>query len=253
MFTKEIKLRFERSAVQYDVLTCPSCNSRSNLTIYWTSINANKSEELTSVGCKKCKTFFTEKEDCHAITFWNNYALIELLKKGKKIKHNKLYKYLYQKAKAEKEADFLQDKINQYLEENISTKCKFSIGDIIRDKRDTKYNWIVKELSSVYGVNTGAFWILKVQCINKNGKILEGETELWENDEKFLESGVEFYQPTRWTQLKSGNACLYQDLEYTISSINLSKREAKLKNGIKETKMNSLTKLKISVHDINET
>ena len=246
-------MRFERSAVKDDVVTCPSCNSRSNLTIGWVSINAKKSKELTRVGCKKCKTFFTEKKYWHAITFWNNYALIEFLKKGKKMKHNKLYNYLYQKAKAEKEADFLQDKIDQYLEENISTKCKFSIGDIIRDKRDTKYNWIVKKLYSVYGANTGAFWILKVQCINKNGKILEEESELWENDEKFFEAGVEFYQATRWTQLKSGHKCFYQDLSYTISSINLSKREAKLKNSIKEIKMNSLTKLKISVHDINET
>ncbi|MCD4722194.1 MAG: hypothetical protein K8S13_20380 [Desulfobacula sp.] len=242
----------ERSALGDDILTCPNCLSDSGLVIGWFPISESDSKKFTRVGCKKYKIYFSENEHWHAVIFWNNFAITEFAKKKKIHKHSELYKSLYLKAKLEKKVNELQQKIDQYLEEKISVNCKFSVGDIFKDKRDKSSNWMVKKVNSFYGCNTGPFWIIKAQYVNKNGKLTDGEKEFWERDQQYFIKGKIYWKPTRWSQIKPNKQCLYKGSVGNVNSVSYSKREAIIQDGSEFKKISTLMEIKVSVIEINE-
>ena len=163
----------ERSASGDDVKTCPSCNSRDGLVIRWFSDIDYRIHEITEVGCKKCHKFISEKEDRHAIAAWNLFVIEEAERTGKKEDHAELYRLLYAHSQAEKKTTSLRTKIDDYLEENFTPTCPLKKGDRFKFEGRVGEVWSVKKIYSVYGWNTGPFWIIDALNVLKNGRIGE--------------------------------------------------------------------------------
>jgi hypothetical protein len=218
----------ERSAKEDDVKTCPLCASRDALVIRWLPDINKRVHERTEVGCKKCGKFFSEKEDRHAIVAWNIFAIEEIERIGEKEKHSELYKLIYAHSQAEKQTASLRAKIDTYLENNITPSCPFRMGDRFKVKWRHKGVWSVRRVHSVYGWNTGPFWIIDALNVLKNGRLGEKSREFWERDKSKLVPLKPFWRPTKWKQLIPGDDCLYSSQSGQILNVDYSKRIAKI-------------------------
>lgn len=243
----------ERSAIDDDVKVCPNCLTKSELVIGWFLEDESTSNEYTRVGCKKCDTYFTEKESKHAVALWNNFARKEFENKGKALNHAEFYKLFYEKTVLEINVNKVQKDIDIYLESHISCKCKFEIGDIIADKRRMNSAWMVKKIYSVYGWNTGPFWIIEAGNISTNGKLTGSRCDFWERDKDYLFKESPYWQPTRWLQIKPNLECLHKNIIGKVISVDHSKRQALIEVGAEKIKIQSLNDIKISILNINKT
>jgi len=161
----------ERTAQEDDVKTCPLCGSREALVIRWFPDIDYPVHEITEVGCKKCDKFFSEKEAKHAIAAWNFFVVEEIDRIGKKESHIELYRLLYKLSQAEKQATSLQTKIDNYLEENISSTCDLKRGDRFEVKGWPGRIWSVEKVYSDYFWNTGPTWIIDAIKVLTNGRL----------------------------------------------------------------------------------
>jgi len=241
----------ERSTIGDNILPCPQCLSNSELVIGWFPDPNSNDTEYTRVGCKKCNKYFSEKKGKHAVALWNYFAVTEFEKLGKELKYSKLYKLLYAQTISELEALRIQKEIDTFLKHEISTRCDFNIGDTFTDKSKNNSDWIVREIHSVYGWNTGPFWIIKAESINVHGKFTDNIIEFWEKDKKFFLKRDRYFTPTRWLQIKPKISCMYKKLIGEIISINTKVKKATLKIDGQLFVVNSLKDIKIPIEHIN--
>jgi hypothetical protein len=228
----------QRNAVDDDVLPCPKCKRRAELIIVF-------SETFNKVGCHTCDDYSTDSESNFAITKWNYISIIEYKKNGKKHKQFELYELLYQKMIAEKEVGRLNQEVDKYLENNISTQCPLKLNDVFTDERDNSI-WIVLNIKSVYGFNTGPFWMIQAESVNRNGKIIRGiKVDFWQKEGRFYKKREPYFVPTRWNQLKKDTICLFDNKKYNITSINEQSKLLTINCGKTEKTLNSLKEIKI--------
>ena len=236
----------QRSAVNNDVLPCPKCKNRSKLITVL-------SEKENTVGCSNCNDYITDSEWNFAITKWNYTSIIEFKKNGKKHKKYELYDLLYQRMIVEKEKEKLNQEIDNYLKKNISTECPLQFNDVFTDERDNSI-WIVLNIKSVYGFNTGPFWIIQANSVNRNGKIIRDlKVDIWQNEEQFYKKREPYFVPTRWNQLKKDIICLFDNKKYKITSINAQNKLLTINCDKTEKTLNSLKEIKIPIECINKT
>lgn len=243
----------ERSAKEDDVKTCPLCGSREALAIRWLPDIDYRLNERTEVGCKKCNKFFSEKEDRHAIAAWNLFVIEESERIGKKEDHVELYRLLYAHSQAEKKTAFIRTKIDDYLEENITPSSPLSKGDRFKVKGRGGGVWSVQNIHSVYGWNTGPFWIIDALNVLKNCRIGEKHREFWERDKAKLVLLKPFWRPTRWCQVIRGDDCLYMSRTGRILDSDHSKRMAKIKLNNETVQVTSLSNIFVPIKRFEST
>jgi len=153
---------------------------------------------------------------------------------------------------AEKEVGRLNQEVDKYLENNISTQCPLKLNDVFTDERDNSI-WIVLNIKSVYGFNTGPFWIIQAESVNSNGKIIRGlKVDFWQNEGRFYKKREPYFVPTRWNQLKKDIICLFDNKKYNITSINKQNKLLTINRGKTEKTLNSLKEIKIPIECINK-
>ncbi len=243
----------ERTAQEYDVKTCPLCGSREALVIRWLPDIDHRVHEITAVGCKKCDKFFSEKEDRHAIAAWNHFVIQQVDRIGKKEDHVELYRLLYVHSQAEKQAASLRTRIDDYLEENITPTCPLKRRDRFKVKGGSGEVWSVKKVHSVYGWNTGPFWIIDALNVLKNGRIGDKHREFWGRDKAKLVPLKPFWRPTRWKQVIRGDDCLHSSQSGKILDVNHSKRIAKINLNSETVQVTSLSKISVPIQRFEST
>jgi len=243
----------ERSAKEDDVKTCPLCGSREALVIRWLpDINRNVHEK-TEVGCFKCKKFFSEKEDRHAIAAWNLFVVEEIDRIGKEETHVELYRLLYACSQAEKQVTSIQTKIDNYLEENISPTCDLKRGDRFKVKEWPGGIWSVDKVYSAYFWNTGPTWIINAINVLKNGRLGEEHHEFLERDRAKIEPIKPFWSPARWNQVIKGDNCLYLNQSGQILDVDHSKHIAKINLNGEDIQVKSLRELLVPIKRVEST
>lgn len=240
----------EQIAKEFDVRTCPLCGSRESLVIRWIPDVDSNVHEKTLVGCKKCNKYFSEKEDRHAVAAWNHFAIQQ---RDEILPHLELYQLLYEHSQAEKQAASLWAKINDYLEKNITPTCPLKGGDMFKIKGLPGQVWSVKGVHSVYGWNTGPFWIIDSVNLQKNGRLGDKHHKIWERDKAKLVPLKPFWRPTRWNQVIRGDDCFYLSQLGQILDVNHSKRIAKIKLNSKTIRVTTLDKISVPIHRFEAT
>lgn len=237
----------ERSAKEFDVKTCPLCGSRESLVMWIPGLDRGPHEK-TIVGCKKCDKYFSEKEDRQAIAAWNHFAIQQSDGILKNERHLELYQLIYEHSLAEKQTACLWAKINEYLERTITPTCPLKRGDIFKIKGIPGQVWSVKGVRSVYGWNTGPFWIIDSVNVQKNGRLGDKHHEICERDKAKLVPLKPFWRPTRWNQVIRGDNCLYSSHLGWILDVDHSKRIAQIKLDSKTVRVATLDKLSVPIH-----
>ena len=243
----------EQTAKEFDVKTCPLCGSREALVIRWIPDIDRSVHEITVVGCKKCDKFFSEKEDRHAIAAWNHFVIQQDDRILRNERHVELYQLLYAHSQAEKQAASLRTKIDDYLEENITPTCPLKIGDRFKIKGGQGEVWSVKGVHSVYGWNTGPFWIIDSLNVLKNGRLGDKHREFWERDKAKLVPLKPFWRPTRWNQVIRGDDCLYSSQLGQILDVDHSRRIAKIKLNRETVRVTTLSKIFVPIQRFEST
>ena len=243
----------EQIAKEFDVQTCPLCGSRESLVIRWIPDLDRSLHEKTIVGCKKFDKYFSEKEYRHAIAAWNHFAIQQSDGILKNECYLELYRLLYEHSLAEKQTACLWAKINDYLERNITPTCPLKVGDIFKIKGMPGQVWSVKGVHSVYGWNTGPFWIIDSVNVKRNGRLGDKHHELWERDKAKLVPLKPFWRPTGWNQVIRGDNCLYSSQLGQILDVDHSKRIAKIKLNSKTVRVTTLDKLSVPIHRFDVT
>lgn len=244
----------ERKGNEDDLKTCPLCGSRKALFMRWLPDIDHRVHEKTEVGCNKCKKYFSEKEDRHAIAAWNFFVIEEMERSGKKEIHSELYKLLYQIAQAEKQAQNIQTKIKNYLEENITPTCDLKKGDRFKvSEWPNKGIWSVNKVYSAYFWNTGPTWIIDAVNVLKNGRLGEEHHDFLMRDRAKMEILKPFWPPTKWKQVINGDKCLYSNQTGVIMDVDYSKRIVKINLNGEVTQLKSLNNLSVPVRRFENT
>jgi len=243
----------EQIAKEFDLWTCPLCCSREFLVIRWIPCSDRSMHKKTIVGCKKCDKYFSEKEDRHAVAAWNHFAIQQSDEILRDVRHLELYQLVYEHSQAEKQTASLWAQINDYLEKNITPTCPLKAGDMFEIKGLPGQVWAVKDVHSVYGWNTGPFWIIDSVNVQKNGRLGDKPQEFWQRDKAKLVPLKPFWRPTRWNQVIRGDNCLYLSKLGQILNVDHSKRIAEIKLNSKTVRVTTLDNISVPLHRFEVT
>ncbi len=237
----------ERSAMDDDVKTCPSCGRRDDLKIVWIPEIDSRIHERTDVGCAKCGKWISAKKDRWAIAEWNYNALSEWRRRGIEDEYSTLHDLLFSHSKAEQEISRIQSEIDKYLEQKVAPQCPFVSGELFTDLEAPGSVWSVRNVRAVYGTNTGPFWIIDAQIITHNGRLGNERKEFWQSNSANLKGIEPFWKPTHWYQVVPGDECRLEGQPGSIISVDRFPHAAYISIGDKKLKVKNLSKLMVPI------
>ena len=215
----------ERSAATDDVVTCPICHARDHLRIRWIPEIDHRVHERTELGCDKCNTWFSAKEDRWCFAEWNNWACEQWAQSGHKVPHAELYRLLLQEARKEQIERTAAKAVSQYLAENIAGHYPMVAGDRFKSEREPKGVWSAVSIEAVYGTNTGPFCIIKARKVLPSGILGDITHEFWSNEFQ-LKKLRPFWKPSTWRQVKAGDPCILNGSDGVVVHADTSARMA---------------------------
>ena len=242
----------ERNAGNDDIKTCPICNSREGLIIRWHPDIGKPIHEYTEIGCTNCDKYFRGEEDIFPITEWNLFVIDENKKKRRVHKYEELYRLLHAHNQNEKAGIVSRNAIDEYLETNISSNCPYKTGNRFKFREPHRGIWSAVSVRSVYGTNTGPFWILTAREVLKSGRLGENKGEFWQREERTMIPIEPFWKPYTWSQVIVGDDCRYNENAGVITEANHLKHKAIISVNEEIIEINKLSELGVPTLRVEE-